>query len=90
MTRALTKLKCECCKAKFKRPARGRAPKYCSQSCRQRAYEKRKLQAEVAKEIPMRLVNYDLDTKFELETNGDTDFAEVWRPSIRTDATEEA
>jgi hypothetical protein len=40
--RAVTKLKCLHCRKRFKPPPRGRTPLYCSASCRQRAYEKRK------------------------------------------------
>ncbi len=34
--------RCDRCKTKFKVPLRGRVPRFCSRSCRQRAYEKRK------------------------------------------------
>jgi hypothetical protein len=35
-------LRCEWCRARFKLPDRGRLPRFCSHTCRQRAYEKRK------------------------------------------------
>ncbi len=39
--------KCAHCKARFWRSSRGRPRIYCSQSCAQRAYEKRKLLAAI-------------------------------------------
>jgi hypothetical protein len=41
------KVKCAECGKKFALPARGRLPEYCSQTCRQRAYEARKWQEKL-------------------------------------------
>jgi hypothetical protein len=51
------KLKCAWCKKRFSAPARGRTPKYCCRSHRQRAYERRR----AAESLPMRLLGRDLD-----------------------------
>jgi hypothetical protein len=39
-------IRCQCCRKSFKVPIRGRLPNYCSASCRQRAYQKRKWRGE--------------------------------------------
>ena len=57
MTNRVTKLKCSWCKKRFKPPSKGRRPKYCSHSCRQRAYEMRRAQQRV----PELLLGQDID-----------------------------
>lgn len=47
MTKTVTKRKCRWCPKRFKPLSRGRRPLYCSQSCRQRAYEARRAQQNV-------------------------------------------
>ncbi len=37
--------KCQYCRKRFKPPARGPLPKFCSHACRQRAFETRKLKS---------------------------------------------
>ena len=59
MTKALTK--CKQCKRKFRPKAKGRRPLYCSDSCRQRAYERRRIEKEIAQRIPMRLLGGDME-----------------------------
>ena len=49
------------CKKRFRPKARGRRPRYCSASCRQRAYERRQIENEVAQRIPMRLLAGDME-----------------------------
>ena len=44
VTKRVKKLRCERCRKLFLPPSKGRRPKYCSQSCRQRAYEARRAQ----------------------------------------------
>ncbi len=58
VTKSVTKkIKCARCKTRFKPPRRGRRPKYCSHSCRQRAYEARR----AAQYIPSLLLTRDID-----------------------------
>jgi len=58
MTKTVTKkMKCAWCKSRFKPPLRGRRPKYCSHSCRQRAYEARRAEQN----IPSLLLGRDMD-----------------------------
>ncbi len=59
VTKALTK--CKQCKRKFRPKAKGRRPLYCSDSCRQRAYERRRIEKEIAQRIPMRLLGGDME-----------------------------
>jgi hypothetical protein len=42
MKRQRRSAKCHCCKRRFKAASRGRFPYFCSQTCRQRAYEVRR------------------------------------------------
>ena len=51
------KLKCAFCGKRFPRPARGRMPKYCCRSHRQRAYELRR----ASERLPMLLLGRDLE-----------------------------
>src|SRR5882757_3701348 len=51
--------RCAYCKKAFKPPKRGRPPRYCSASHRQRAYEVRRAQAEI--NIPSLLMGGDID-----------------------------
>jgi hypothetical protein len=39
-------VRCQWCRKRFAVPVRGRLPNYCSDSCRQRAYQKRKWRGE--------------------------------------------
>jgi hypothetical protein len=49
-------LRCQWCKEKMKIPARGRVPLFCSKTCRQRAYEKRKW----SRPAPVEALDHDL------------------------------
>jgi ribosomal protein L34E len=53
------KPRCAYCKKAFKPPKRGRPPRYCSASHRQRAYELRRAQAGI--NIPSLLLGRDVD-----------------------------
>jgi ribosomal protein L34E len=53
------KPRCAYCKKAFKPPKRGRPPRYCSASHRQRAYELRRAQAGI--NTPSLLMGRDLD-----------------------------
>jgi len=44
-------IKCGVCKTRVKIKGRGRVPEFCSQSCRQRAYQKRKWQRPYSVEL---------------------------------------
>jgi len=55
--RVTKKPRCAWCKTRFKPSTRGRRPKYCSHSCRQRAYEARR----AAQYIPSLLLARDID-----------------------------
>jgi hypothetical protein len=58
VTKTVTKnAGCAWCKSRFKPPLRGRRPKYCSHSCRQRAYEARRAEQN----IPSLLLARDID-----------------------------
>jgi hypothetical protein len=50
--------RCTYCKRAFTPPKRGRPPRYCSASHRQRAYELRRAQAEI--NIPLLLLERDI------------------------------
>ena len=47
-----TVTKCDWCKERLRQPRRGRRRTYCTASCRQRAYETRRLEREVANRLP--------------------------------------
>ena len=47
VTKRVTKMKCRWCRKRFQPPSKGRRPRYCSHSCRQRAYEARRAQQKV-------------------------------------------
>lgn len=49
--------RCKRCKTSFAVNPKGRAPLYCSQVCRQRSYEDRRIQSR----IPMYLLDRDID-----------------------------
>jgi hypothetical protein len=51
-------VRCPVCKTRFKVNLRGRPPTFCSQSCRQRAYEQRRW----SRPHPVELLARDLDT----------------------------
>jgi hypothetical protein len=51
-------VRCSVCKTRFKVNSRGRPPTFCSQSCRQRAYEQRRW----SRPHPVELLARDLDT----------------------------
>jgi hypothetical protein len=51
-------LRCPVCKLRFKVNSRGRPPTFCSQSCRQRAYEQRRW----SRPHPVELLARDIDT----------------------------
>ena len=55
------RFKCAHCKRRFSRLRKGRPARYCSPSCRQRAYEARKIEREVSTRLPVRLLQGDLD-----------------------------
>jgi hypothetical protein len=55
----MKKPRCAHCKKAFAPPKRGRPPRYCSASHRQRAYELRRAQAEVS--IPLLALGRDMD-----------------------------
>lgn len=57
-----TVTKCKWCRKRFRRQKRGRRPLYCCASCRQRAYERRRLEKEFAQLIPMRLLHADIES----------------------------
>lgn len=64
MTKSVTKmrsLRCAYCRAKFKPPARGRRPKYCSASHRQRAYERRREARRAEQLYPRLALGRDID-----------------------------
>ena len=52
--RAPKKHRCEWCRENFRPSGRGRPPRFCAQSCRQRAYERRLAQH------PLQLLKHDL------------------------------
>ena len=54
--------KCAYCKVRFKPPARGRTPTYCSRSHRQRAYEQRRLKRAEQRGMPIKLLRTDVAT----------------------------
>jgi hypothetical protein len=54
--------KCAYCKVRFKPPARGRTPTYCSRSHRQRAYEQRRLRRAEGRRMPIKLLRTDIAT----------------------------
>ncbi len=56
----MKKPRCTHCKKAFAPPKRGRPPRYCSASHRQRAYELRRAQAEVS--IPLLALGRDIDS----------------------------
>lgn len=58
MSKRVSKIKCARCGKKFAPPPRGRRPKYCSRSCRQRTYEARAEQ----RKLPFRLMARDLES----------------------------
>jgi len=51
-------VRCPVCKTRFKVNSRGRPPTFCSQSCRQRAYEQRKW----SRPHPVEQLARDIDT----------------------------
>jgi hypothetical protein len=51
-------VRCPVCKKRFKVNARGRPPTFCSESCRQRAYEQRRC----SRPHPVELLARDIDT----------------------------
>jgi len=51
--------RCAFCKARFKPRARGRPPRYCCPSHRQRAYERRRLRRAEERGTPLRLMVAD-------------------------------
>jgi hypothetical protein len=55
--RRARRLRCIRCNKLFNRPQRGRLPDYCSQSCRQRAYESRRALGST----PSFLLQHDMD-----------------------------
>ena len=55
----MKKPRCAHCKKAFTPPKRGRPPRYCSASHRQRAYELRRAQAEIS--MPSLLLGRDAD-----------------------------
>ena len=55
------KLKGARCGRRFSRLRKGRPARYCSPSCRQRAYEARKNEREVSARLPVRLLEEDFD-----------------------------
>ena len=59
MKKMMKRPRCAHCRRAFKPPKRGRPPRYCSASHRQRAYELRRAQAEI--NIPSLLLGRDLD-----------------------------
>jgi len=52
--------KCGWCRKQFTPKRRGRPRVYCSASCRQRAYERRCLQSELGRNLPIRILRDDL------------------------------
>jgi hypothetical protein len=60
VTKRPKRLRClHCCKP-FTAPQRGRPPQYCSASCRQRAYEKRRAASQEEAQLPLRLLARDI------------------------------
>ena len=55
------RVKCAHCGRRFSRLRKGRPARYCSPSCRQRAYEKRVIERKVSSRMPVRLLQEDLD-----------------------------
>jgi hypothetical protein len=55
------KVRCAFCKKAFKPPLRGRPPRYCCASHRQRAYEVRRLRAAAEYMTPSLLLGRDID-----------------------------
>lgn len=60
MTKTVTKRTCAHCKARFRPTGKGRPPRYCSASCRQRAYEQRRIARLVEQQLPVRLLEADM------------------------------
>ncbi len=70
MTKRVTKLRCGRCRKPFLPQSKGRRPNYCSQSCRQRAYEARRAQQKV----PELLLGRDIE---DIRTKGGVERAVV-------------
>jgi hypothetical protein len=60
VTKRPKRLRCFHCRKRFTAPQRGRPPRYCSASCRQRAYEKRRASSQVEAHLPLRLLARDI------------------------------
>jgi hypothetical protein len=60
VTKRPKRLRCLQCHKRFTAPQRGRPPRYCSPSCRQRAYEKRRAASQVEAQLPLRLLARDI------------------------------
>ncbi|MGA7329687.1 MAG: hypothetical protein WBX25_35705 [Rhodomicrobium sp.] len=56
----MTKKVCSHCRKRFTPGPRGRAPRYCSASCRQRAYEIRKFERALYERGPQAALDKDL------------------------------